>query len=93
MLKLLLCIFCGAGTLIITLQLRQQQLNLEFENNKLHNQIGANQAELWNQQLAIAVCTAPNAVAATIKAQDIKLMPLKPGTLKRSWADDPTAAE
>jgi cell division protein FtsL len=55
------------------LELREQHLNLTFQTDKLHNQIEASQAQLWNQQLSIAVATAPDAVAAAAKGQDLKL--------------------
>jgi hypothetical protein len=73
MLKLLLCLLCGSATAVAMLELREQHLNLTFQTDKLHNQIEASQAQLWNQQLAIAVATAPDAVAAAAKGQDLKL--------------------
>jgi hypothetical protein len=83
MLKLVLCLLCGVLTGALLLQLRQQHLHLEFEANHLHNQIEATQAQLWNQQLGIAVCTAPNALAAAARGQDLKLSasapPANPG--------------
>jgi hypothetical protein len=73
MLKLLLCLLCGSATAVAMLELREQHLNLTFQTDKLHNQIEASQAQLWNQQLSIAVATAPDAVAAAAKGQDLKL--------------------
>jgi hypothetical protein len=70
MLKLLLCLFFGVATAVVLLQLREQHLNLTFQTNELHNQIEATQAQLWTQQLSIAVCTAPNAIAAEMKDQE-----------------------
>jgi cell division protein FtsL len=83
MLKLLLCLFCGTATAVAMLELREQHLNLTFQTDKLHNQLEASQAQLWNQQLSIAVATAPDAVAAAAKGQDLKLTagraPMGPG--------------
>ena len=73
MLKLVLCLMCGMLTGALLLQLRQQHLHLEYETNRLHNQIEATQAQLCNQQLSIAVCTAPNALAAAAKGENLKL--------------------
>ena len=86
MLKLLLCLLCGSATAVALLELREQRLNLTFETNKLHNQIEASQGELWNQQLAIAVATAPDALAAAAKEKDLKLSAGKTG-MNRSWVD------
>jgi cell division protein FtsL len=69
---------CGVLTGALLLQLRQQHLHLEYETNRLHNQIEATQAQLWNQQLSIAVCTAPNALTAAARGQDLKLTAATP---------------
>jgi hypothetical protein len=90
MLKLILCLFCGVATALLLLQLRQQRLNMTFETNRLHNQIEATQSKLWNQQLSIAVSTAPNAIAASVKGDNLKLAPMSPSTSGRLWTDDPT---
>jgi cell division protein FtsL len=90
MLKLLLCLLCGSATAVALLELRQQRLDLTFETNKLHNQIEASQTQLWNQQLSIAVATAPNALAAAAKGKDLKLAAGN-APVKRSWVDDPDA--
>jgi hypothetical protein len=91
MLKLLLCIFCATITATVLLELRQQRLNLTFQNDELHNRIQATQAQLWNQQLSIAVCTAPNALAAQMKGQAVKLTNPTSTVGKRAWVDDPDA--
>jgi cell division protein FtsL len=88
MLKLLLCLLCGSATAVALLELREQRLNLAFETNKLHNQIEASQGQLWNQQLEIAVATAPDALAASAKGKDLKLMSGN-AAIDRSWVDDP----
>ena len=78
MLKLLLCLFCALFLAVVTLQLRQQRLELNHQANKLHNQIEGQQAKLWNQQLQIAVYTAPNAISKTVGDRDLKLVPQSP---------------
>lgn len=77
---------------VALLELRQQRLNLAFETNKLHNQIEASQGQLWNQQLAIAVATAPDALAAAAKGKDLKLTGGE-AAIGRSWVDDPNAGK
>ena len=78
MLKLLLCLFSAVLLGVLMLQLRQQRLELNHQANKLHNQIEAQQAKLWNQQLQIAVYTAPNAISQTVGAHELKLVPQSP---------------
>jgi hypothetical protein len=75
MLKLLICLFCGAALAASILQLRQQRLELDYQNAELHAQIRSHQARLWDQQLQIAASTAPNAIANTVNAHDLKLVP------------------
>ncbi|MGD1276644.1 MAG: hypothetical protein ABR964_05405 [Tepidisphaeraceae bacterium] len=88
MAKILLCLMGGLATAVVLLQLRQEHLNLTFQTNELHNQIQATQAQLWNQQLNIAVCTAPNAIAANLKGQDLKLANPTVKSPKRLWIED-----
>ena len=78
MLKLLLCLVCGVLLAVLTLHLRQQRLELNHQTNRLHNQIEALQARLWNQQLQIAVYTAPNAISQTVGAHELNLVPQSP---------------
>ena len=94
MLKLLICLLFSVGLGAIILQLREQRLNLTYQVNELHNRIESSQAKLWNQQLDIAVCTAPNAIAATLKGQDLKMTapPAAPGG-PRNWIATPDAGE
>jgi len=95
MLKLLLCLTTGMLIAVCLLQLRQQRLELNHEANQLHNEIESRQAKLWNQQLQIAVYTAPNAIAKTVGDHDLKLAPQAPiGTGTANWLDasaDPAA--
>ena len=78
MLKLLLCLICGVLLAVLMLHLRQQRLELNHQTNRLHNQIEARQARLWNQQLQIAVYTAPNAISQTVGAHGLNLVPQSP---------------
>jgi len=78
MLKLLICIVAAFATAMTTLQLRQQRLNLQYQTNRLHNQIQSRQAELWNQQLQIAIYTAPNAIQQTVGDHALKMVPRSP---------------
>ena len=95
MLKLLLCLTTGMLIAVCLLQLRQQRLELNHQANQLHNEIESRQARLWNQQLQIAVYTAPNAIAKTVGDHDLKLAPQAPiGTGTANWLDasvDPAA--
>jgi hypothetical protein len=92
MLKLLICMLATTGIGVVLLQLRQQHLNLSYQTNELHNRIQATQAQLWNQQLNIAVGTAPNAIAQTLMGQGTKLTNPDVATLKRAWIEDPDAS-
>src|SRR5438874_2354120 len=88
MLKLLLCLVTGMLIGVCLLQLRQQRLELSHEANRLHNQIESRQSKLWNQQLQIAVYTAPNAIQKTVGDHDLKLAPQSPtGTATPNWLD------
>ncbi len=78
MIKLLICLFAGVALAATTLQLRQQRLELNYQNHKLHNQIEGRQSKLWNQQLQIAVYTAPNSIAQTVGNQHLKLTAATP---------------
>ena len=88
MLKLLLCLSNAMLLAVVMLQLRQQKLELNHQANKLHNQIEAQQAKLWNQQLQIAVYTAPNAIEQTVGDHQLKLVPRSPLPAgKSNWID------
>jgi cell division protein FtsL len=78
MLKLLLCLLCSVLLAVLLLHLRQQRLELNHDANTPHNQIESQQARLWNQQLQIAVYTAPNAISKTVGEQQLKLVPQTP---------------
>jgi hypothetical protein len=70
------------------LQLRQEELNLNYQTARLHSKIEASQADLWSQQLRIAEATAPNAIAARVKADHIPLSPAGRPEAK-NWMENP----
>ena len=88
MLKLLLCVLTAAVLAALVLQLRQQRQELGYQNSRLHDQIKGQQARLWNQQLQIAVYTAPNAIRQTVSNHDLKMVPQAPLPRGRTyWID------
>ena len=78
MLKLLICIVSAAVVAALVLQLRQQRQELGYQNSRLHDQIKGQQARLWNQQLQIAVYTAPNAIQKTVSNHNLTMVPEAP---------------
>jgi len=95
MIKLLLCLLCAAAIAAVTLELRQQKLELLCQANRLHSQIEQQQATLWDQQVQIAVYTAPNAIAKTVGDRKLDMVPTAPLPAgKGNWIDvhnDPAA--
>ncbi|MBC8105406.1 MAG: hypothetical protein H7Z14_02355 [Anaerolineae bacterium] len=95
MLKLLICLVSALFISVALLQLRQQRLELNYQANRLHNQIEEHQAKLWDQQLQIAVYTAPNAISRTVGQQKLDMVPQSPmPARKQNWIDvknDPDA--
>ena len=95
MLKLLLCLTTSLAIAVLVLQLRQQRLELNYQANQLHNKIEDQQAKLWNQQLQIAMYTAPNAIARTVGENALDLVPISPlpAGKQTNWIDnmDPDA--
>jgi len=88
MLKLLLCLFASVALGVLLLELRQQRLELNYQTNKLHNQIEQSNAKLWNQQLNIAVYTAPNAISKTVGERDLNMVPQHALPAQKSnWID------
>src|SRR3954467_15879296 len=88
MLKLLLCLACGVLIAVLMLHLRQQRLELNHQANLLHNQIEAQQARLWNQQLQIAVYTARHAISKTVGDHALRLVPQSPTRARViNWMD------
>jgi hypothetical protein len=87
-LKLLICLFAGLLVCVAVLQLRQQRLELNFQVNRLHKQIEDKQAKLWDQQLQIAVYTAPNSISRTVGEQKLEMVPQSPLPARSaSWID------
>ena len=76
MIKLLICLLSATVLAFYVLELRQQQLELSHQTAQLHEQIKDQQARLWNQQLQIAVFTAPNAIEKTVKGDQIDMVPV-----------------
>jgi cell division protein FtsL len=76
MVKLLICLLSATVLGFFILELRQQQLELGHQTAQLHEQIKSQQGKLWNQQLQIAVFTAPNAIEKTVKGQQIDMIPV-----------------
>ena len=94
MVKLLLCVLSAAVLAALVLQLRQQRQELGYQNSRLHDQIKAQQSKLWNQQLQIAVFTAPNAITRTVDTHDLKMVPQAPLPRGRThWIDVPKPAK
>jgi cell division protein FtsL len=93
MLKLTLCLCFGVFLAAAMLQLRQENLNLNYQTSRLHSQIEARQAELWSQQLRIAEVTAPNAIANRVREDNIPLTP-EAKTQSKNWVipSEPTAS-
>ncbi len=96
MIKLLLCLTTSLCLAVLVLQLRQQRLELGYQANQLHNKIEDQQARLWNQQLQIAMYTAPNAISRTVGEHAIHMVPQSPLPANESvnWIDaghDPDA--
>jgi cell division protein FtsL len=92
MVKMLLCLLSALALAMVVLQLRQQRLELNFKVNQLHRQIEDKQAHLWNQQLQIAVYTAPNAIQQTVSTHELQLVPRAPlPRTAANWMNDPDA--
>jgi len=85
MLKLTVAILCLFTVAVGVLQLRQQRLNLGYQTVELHRRLEDKQAILWNQQLQIAMFTAPNAIARTVGDHELKMLPRSP--LRADQAD------
>ncbi len=96
MIKMLICLLGAMGLAVMALQLRQQRLELNYKINQLHRQIESHQSKLWNQQVQIAIYTAPNAIQNTVSNHDLHLVPRAPlprgkGESAASWIDSPDA--
>jgi len=94
MIKLIVCILSLFALGMLTLQLRQERLDLNHQCIDLHNQIEGQQAKLWNQQLDVALWTAPNTIAKTVSNHGLKMIPQTPqmpGTA--SWIQSEKGSE
>lgn len=78
MIKPLICLFCALIVAMVVLQMRQQRVDLSYQNNTIYRQIEQTKAKLWSQQMQIAVYTAPNAIAQTVGDQRLDLVPVFP---------------
>ena len=76
--KLVLCIFAALLIGACLLQLRQQRLELGYQSNRQHSRLQQLQVELWNQQLQVAIYTAPNAIEQTVGRSDLQMVPESP---------------
>lgn len=91
MLKLLITLACSILIAVALLQLRHQRLELSYQTNHLHEQIRRSQAKLWDQQLQIAVYTAPNAISKTVGDQKLNMVPQTPiAATKTDWTEPET---
>ena len=88
MLKLLLCTFSAFAIAVIMLQLRTERREIAFGSNELHDKIESYQSKLWNQQLQIAIYTAPNAITQTVGNHELNMVPARPTQVETSgWID------
>lgn len=92
MLKLLICLFATLAIAVAMLQLRQQRMEMNYQANKLHNLIEDHQAKLWNQQVQIAIYTAPNAISRTVGDHALNMVPVAPLPARKNhnWLDTVT---
>ena len=91
MLKLLTCLLATIAIGVAMLQTRQQHLEINYQINKLHNQIESQQAKLWSQQLQIAVYAGTPAVSKTIEADALHMVPAtSPQDQNAEGTDRPT---
>ena len=94
MLKIILCMSFAIILAVLTLHLRQQKLEIAHQANDLHNQIESLQARLWNQQVRIAIPTAPNAISQTLRSQELQMVPQHPlPNGKSNWIDPRSSAQ
>ncbi|MBC7785057.1 MAG: hypothetical protein H7144_14565 [Burkholderiales bacterium] len=75
MLKLLLCIFSAVVISGALLHLKHQKMELSYKTNQAHRRLQNLQIELWNQQLQVAIYTAPNAIERTVGSHKLGLVP------------------
>jgi cell division protein FtsL len=88
MLKLLLCLLSCLLIAVLMLQLRQQHWELQYQSNQFHNRIQQQEAKLWDQQLQIALYTAPTAIAHSVTNHELKLISPDPAAASSSAASN-----
>jgi len=90
MLKLLTCLVAAIVIGVAMLQTRQQHLEINYQINKLHNQIESRQSQLWSQQLQIAVYAGTPSVSKSLEANALPMVPAKATEQTGSGSDRPT---
>jgi hypothetical protein len=78
MLKLLTCVLAALLIAAALLHLRHQRTEINYRINQNHKRLQNLQIELWNQQLQVAIYTAPNAIEHTVGGYDLNLVPSTP---------------
>lgn len=78
MLKLIICIFSAIAIALAMLHLQHQKMVLNYRTNQAHKSLQNLQIELWNQQLQVAIDTAPNAIERTVGSHKIELKTAAP---------------
>ena len=91
MLKLLLCIVAAVVISGSLLHLKHQRMEINYKTNQAHKRLQNLQIELWNQQLQVAIYTAPNAIENTVGSHNLDLVPATPA-LRAGEAEKPTAS-
>jgi len=92
MLKLLSCILAAFLLAGVLLHLRHQRIEINYKINQAHRQLQDLQVKLWNQQLQVAIYTAPNAIEKTVGSHDLKLVPASGASTARVDTSDESAA-
>jgi cell division protein FtsL len=90
MLKLLSCLVVAVVVGVAMLQTRQQHLEINYQINKLHNQIEGQQAKLWSQQLQIAVYAGTPTISKAIEANALRMVPEQSQPQTGEGSDRPT---
>lgn len=75
MVRILLCLLVGVGIGITLLMIRQQRLELQYESNKIHDEMLDTQRQLWRQQVQIAAATAPAALDTVLANHEFETEP------------------
>lgn len=78
MLKLLLCIVGAFAIAAVLLHLRHEKMEINYRINQAHRRLQSLQTELWNQQLQMAIATAPAAVEKSVGQHKLNLVPAAP---------------